>query len=79
MLFLLPYTILNNNFCTANTREEKKTQEKIETRLEHVVGNLGTFFLLFQKSTTILKNMNKKFAALIAYSLNQSHYYYQYS
>jgi hypothetical protein len=46
--------------------KKKKTQEKIETLLEQVVGNSEALLASFQESTAILKNMDKNFAALIA-------------
>ena len=43
----------------------KKTQEKIELLLEQVVGNSGALLSSFQEFTTILKNMDRNFAALL--------------
>ena len=60
-------TLSQTTTSTPPTQEKKKkTQGKIENLLEHVVGNSGALLALFQESTTILKNMDKNFAALIA-------------
>ena len=53
-------------FAPPTQGNKKKTQEKIETLLKHVVGNSGALIASFQESTAILKNIDKNFAALIA-------------
>jgi hypothetical protein len=51
---------------TPSTQEKKKkTQEKIEGFLQHVVGNSTIFISTFHQSTELLKNMDRNFAALL--------------
>ena len=59
-------TATTPNSTTISTQDKKKkTQEKIELLLEHVVGNLWALLSSFQESTNILKNMDRNFAALL--------------
>ena len=66
---IIPSTPIPSQTTTSappTQKKEKNIQEKIETLLEHVVGNLKALLASFQESTAILKNMDKNFVALIA-------------
>lgn len=61
-----PTSCQTTTAATPSTQDRrKKTQEKIEILLEQVVGNSGALLTSFQESTTILKNMDRNFAALL--------------